>query len=878
MNAQIQEMLKEKEKFQSLVDFVDLGLLIVDKDGHILFASKEAKEIFPIEVPNSISDLFAGSIVCESLKEHKELIKEELSLEIANQKIPLKLSLRLAQDGGAIISFRDLSHRQNLESLRQNALEDYQAIFNNIGEGIFRVDLDGKILKANPAYIKLNGLDSEKELLEIKNFAQQLYVDKNRNKEFLKQISKTGQVTDFESEVYAYKTRERIWISEDTKAIKNEKGEILYYDGVCRDITAQKHSQLKLERWSKFQNQLIKTSKHLLKAGYDMKFYDRLIEAAIKILPAIESGVLFIRNNRNYFRAVSSINCDMPISECGFTSKGLKLPKKPVIVNSNMMFIKASHLKNYPDKDLIEKIFCCQEESETIIFPIIDANRIIALFSLSTSKESKLAADILEMSHIFITTIAVLMKRIQLGNELARSNAELTQLANYDSLTMLPNRSFFLTNLQRAIDYNLPNESVTLIFLDVDGLKLVNDSIGHDAGDSLLKEVAERLRSCMRKTDAIARLGGDEFTIIVKNVKSQEDSINIAKKILRSLEPPFNFNNNKIFVSASLGLAQYPEHADNATDLIKRADSAMYHSKNISKGRYSFYTDNLKEKASKRMRLEQDLKRAIREHEFVLHYQPRIELKSNKIKSVEALVRWQHPERGLIMPNDFIPLAEEIGIIDELGKMVLIQACKQAKIWQKEGKDLRVAVNLSVKQLQQVDIVEQIFEVLENNGLEPSQLELEITESAAMANIESNISKLDALKDAGIHIAIDDFGTAYSSLNYLKRLPISSLKIDKSFLEDIQKDNFNPKDAAIIRSIATLGKNLDLHIVAEGIETIDQLEFVNTLECDEVQGYIYSKPLSVLDLEGYLGNRKNPMDKLNLKDPSDNLIGVNLAN
>ncbi len=856
LNAQIKEMIKEKEKFQSLIDFVALGLLIIDKDGQILFASSDAKETFANSISDNIKTLFANTKVFDSFKNKEEIIKEEILVNINNQEITLDLSLRLAQDGGAIISFSDLTYRQNLELEKYNAIDDYQSIFNNISEGIFRVALDGQLLKANPAYLKLNGVDSEEELLAVKDFAQQLYVDKNRSQEFLRQISKTGQVTGFESEVYAYKTRQRIWISEDTKAIKNEQGDTLYYDGICRDISTQKNSELKQERWSRFQKRLIKVSKSLLKTGFDLKFYDRLIKETIKVLPEIQTGVLFLRNNNADFQAVASINCNISLSECNFSSKGIKLPKRPIYVQKNMKLIK--NLDSYPNKDLIEKVFCPKDRGETIILPIIDSKRVIALFSLSTNTDTRLAKDILEMSHIFITTIAVLMKRIQLGSELARSNAELTQLANYDSLTMLPNRSFFLNNLQRAIDYNLPDESISLIFLDIDGLKLVNDSLGHDAGDILLKEVAERLRACMRKTDAIARLGGDEFTIIVKNVKSQEDSINIAKKILRSFEPPFHFNGHKVFVSASLGLAQYPEHADNATDLIKRADSAMYHSKSTAKGRYSFYNDSLKEIASKRMRLEQDLKRAIRNNEFVLFYQPRIELKTNKIRSVEALVRWQHPEKGLIMPNDFIPLAEEIGIIDKLGKSVLEQACKQAKKWQIEGKNLRVAVNLSVKQLQQVGIVEQIFTILKDNRLEPSQLELEITESAAMANIEANIVKLENLKSAGIHIAIDDFGTAYSSLNYLKRLPISSLKIDKSFLEDIQRDNFNPKDAAIIRSIATLGKNLDLHIVAEGIETIDQLEFINTLECDEAQGYIYSKPLSVDDLESYLTHHINP--------------------
>ncbi len=857
LNAQIQEMIKEKDKFQSLIDFVALGLLIIDKDGQILFASNDAKETFANSISGNIKTLFANTKVFDSFKNKKEIIKEEMLVNINDQEITLELSLRLAQDGGAIISFSDLSYRQNLELEKHNAIDDYQAIFNNINEGIFRVNLDGQLLKANPAYVRLHGLDSEIELLSIKNFAKQIYVDKNRNKDFLAAMKKTGQVKNFESEIYVYKTRKRIWISEDTKAIKNAQDETIYYDGVCRDITVQKNDEWKLERWSIFQNNLIKLSKYLLKDSYSMKFYDHLIKGAIKILPEVQSGILFVQNNSNEFRAVASLDCNINLATCNFTNQGLKLPKKPMLIKNHSKFIKNSHIDNYPDRGLVEKVFSCQEQSETIIIPIIDSGRTIALFSLSTNSAVSLPSDILKMGRIFMTTIAVLMKQIQLANELARSNTELTKLANFDSLTMLPNRSFFLSNLQRALNHNLNNESVALIFLDIDSLKLINDSLGHDAGDYLLKEVAERLRTCIRRTDAIARLGGDEFTIIVKNVKSQKDSSKIANKILKSLEPAFEFNNNRFFIGASLGLAHYPTHASNATELIKKADSAMYHSKSTAKGGYGFYNDSLKAIASKRMRLEQDLKKAIRDNEFVLFYQPRIELKTNKIKSVEALVRWQHPEKGLIMPDNFIPLAEEIGLIDDLGEIVLRQACKQAKTWQDDAKNLRVAVNLSVKQLQKDNINGKIFKILAEHRLEPSQLELEITESTAMSNIESNIIKLEELKSAGIHIAIDDFGTAYSSLNYLKRLPINSLKIDRSFLIDFQKDNFNSKDAAIIRSIATLGKNLNLRIVAEGIETTDQLEFVTALGCDEVQGYYYTKPLTIKELEDYLVNHQN---------------------
>ena len=857
-------MEQQAEKFQEIIDAIGVGLFIVDSKANIQFVNDLAKSKFDNQVPGNICDIIVDQDILERIKERSN--KEKVFTQLHTGKdtsIPIVYSLHVMVDGGAILSFNDLSKTKNLELEKQIAVDEYKAIFNNIDEGIFRISVDGRLLNANPAYLKLVGIDNYQEALQMDNYAKQFYVDPNRSKEFLALIEKYGHVRLFESEVYSFRSREKIWITENTRAKKDKNGNIIYFEGVCRDTTERKKNQLHQERWSKFQNMLIKSSKRLLESGYNQHFFDELLKSIVQTLPVVDNGTLFLNDGFGNFTPESLQNCDTDIALKGFSVTGLKLPVKPIVVTKVEDILKNPNDYSNSNKENLQQALCAESQKETLLLPIFDENQTVAIVRLGSSKSEPFPKDILEMGHILVTTMAVLMRRVQLASELERSNSELTQLANYDPLTMLSNRSFFKRNLQKALNVNGIAESVALLFIDLDGFKVVNDSLGHEAGDNMLKEVAERLRSTMRKTDTIARWGGDEFTIMVKNVKSKDDSKKIAKKILNSLEPPFNISNNRIFISASIGIAHFPDQAINASELIKRADSAMYQSKFMGKGRFTFYTEELEDTASARMKLEQSLRQAIKEKAFVLHYQPRIMIKNNKIKSVEALVRWPHKELGLISPFEFVPLAEEIGLIDALGDIVLEKACQQAKAWRDQGNELRIAVNLSVKQLQQNNIVDKVLSMIKKYGLEPKHIELEITESAAMVNIEKNIQKLQKFRDAGIRIAIDDFGTAYSSLNYLKRLPISSLKIDKSFLKDIQNGNFGPKDEAIIRTISSLGKNLGLHVVAEGVETLSQLEFISSLECNEVQGYIYSKPLPAEELVEYLTNRRDP-----LREPS----------
>jgi diguanylate cyclase (GGDEF)-like protein len=436
--------------------------------------------------------------------------------------------------------------------------------------------------------------------------------------------------------------------------------------------------------------------------------------------------------------------------------------------------------------------------------------------------------------------------------KLERTNLELAHLVNYDPLTTLPNRALFKHRLEETLQ---KNKTTALLFIDLDGFKLINDSLGHAAGDLLLKEVAQRLKGCVRKSDTVARLAGDEFTIILEGL-GPDYTLVLAEKVLIAIGRPYVLHGHEFFISASMGIAHAPHHASESDTLIKLADTAMYYAKSLGKNQYHVFSEDMNRSVAERMKLVQALRRGLEHKEFFLHYQPRIQLHSGQVISVEALSRWQHPEQGFIPPAVFIPLAEDTGIIHNLGDMVLDEACRQAMNWHEQGYSLRVAVNVSVKQLQQEDFVEKTLKILADTGLPPHLLELEITESAAMNNVESNIAKLSCLKEHGIYISIDDFGAAYSSLNYLKRLPVHSLKIDKSFIQDLSSDSgTNPANAAIVRSIVALGKNMDLQLVAEGVETAEQLGFLNEICCDEAQGYYFSKPVLPEDLLSYLEAR-----------------------
>ena len=420
--------------------------------------------------------------------------------------------------------------------------------------------------------------------------------------------------------------------------------------------------------------------------------------------------------------------------------------------------------------------------------------------------------------------------------------ARIEFLANHDALTRLPNRSLLLDRARQALVRAERNRGkVGLIFLDLDHFKNINDSLGHPVGDQLLVELAARLNACVRESDTVCRLGGDEFVVLVEGINHADNLSTIAEKILVLLDEPFLIQGKVLIVRCSLGISLYPEDGADCDTLMKKADTALYQAKGTGRNKYQFFTEEMNRRVLRNLQLESDMRRAVDEREFYLEYQPQFDLSSGRIVGMEALLRWQHPTLGLISPTEFIPVAEDNGFIVELGHRVLHEACRQNRIWHDQGHRLKVAVNVSSVQFNQEKLLNMVRDVLQESGLPSESLELELTESILISNTENNLNVVRALHDEGVHFSIDDFGTGYSNLSYLKRFSVSRLKIDRSFIQDIPN---NKDDGIIVSAIINMAASLGIKCIAEGVETLEQLEFLKQNGCYQAQGFLLGLPLS----------------------------------
>jgi diguanylate cyclase (GGDEF)-like protein/PAS domain S-box-containing protein len=428
------------------------------------------------------------------------------------------------------------------------------------------------------------------------------------------------------------------------------------------------------------------------------------------------------------------------------------------------------------------------------------------------------------------------------------------QMAYYDSLTGLPNRNLLNDRLAVALaNASRNNQKVAILFLDLDHFKTINDSLGHETGDQLLQQVSMRIRNIMRKQDTIARMGGDEFIILIPGLKDANPTAKLAEKILDAVTPAFKIGDNELYVGCSIGISIFPDDGMEIKTLLKNSDLAMYRAKEKGRNTFQLYTPSMNFKAMERLAVEKNLRKALDREEFELYYQPKINLQSGEISGMEALIRWDSPELGLVMPNQFIPISEETRLIIQLGHWVLLTASRQVNIWREAGlPQIPISINLSVVQFTHPNLVSEVDKVLKQTKIPPHQLELEITESVLMEDTTLAVSILKKLSAMGIKISIDDFGTGFSSLNYLKKLPLDCLKIDRTFIKDFNLQT----NSALTKAIVNLGQSLNMKTIAEGVETEEQRKFLKELNCDEAQGYLFGKPIPKDEMSALLKSGK----------------------
>jgi diguanylate cyclase (GGDEF)-like protein len=440
---------------------------------------------------------------------------------------------------------------------------------------------------------------------------------------------------------------------------------------------------------------------------------------------------------------------------------------------------------------------------------------------------------------LLLLGIALSMRILQ---QRKRADDRVHHIAFHDDLTSLPNRLMLHQRLDQALSrHRRAGTQVAILFMDLDRFKVINDSLGHETGDVLLCQVADRLRAQSREGDTVARMGGDEFVVLIENGENLTDISACARRLVEQLSAPYRLGQKECHVTLSIGISVFPSDGNDSQALLKAADVAMYRAKQMGRNNYQYYLPSMNVHTVERLELESDLSHALERGEFLLHYQPKVEITTGLITGTEALLRWKHPVRGLIPPMDFIPLAEETGLIVPIGEWVLATACAQNKIWHDQGlSKLGIAVNLSARQFADSKLLPKLTRIIQTSGLDPSCLELEITESMVMSHGESAVAVLEELKSIGVQIAIDDFGTGYSSLGYLKRFPIDTIKVDRSFIRDIPADS---GDMKIVRAVIAMAHALKLKVVAEGVENAEQLKFLRAQRCDSVQGYFLFRPL-----------------------------------
>ncbi len=691
---------------------------------------------------------------------------------------------------GYIAMVRDVSERKQAEEMVRSSEQELSAILNSLQDAYYRVDAEGCITRGSPSVQKMLGYTHE-EL--IGTMLADLYVDPQRREAFLHELeTHDGVIENFEIQL-RHKDGSTIWVSTNAHFLLNQQGDLIGVEGTARDITK-------------------------LRAAEDLNSrLGRILDNSSNEIFVFDAETLyFIQVNRG------------ALENLGYSMQEME---------------KLTPLDLKPD-------FTRQEFTE-LLQPLFRGEQQVVLQTRHKRKDGSLYSVEVRMQLSLQESPPVIVAIIQDISERLESEKQLLYLAHYDALTKLPNRILLTDRLDQSLARaRWHGRAVAVLFLDLDRFKIINDTLGHNVGDQALQALSERLKDCVREGDTVARLGGDEFAIVLEDIASADDVAPSARKILEVLSQPFLLDKNEFIITTSIGISLFPFDGEDSQTLLKHADIAMYRAKDEGRNTYQFYSADMSAKAFERLNLETNLRHALEREEFILYYQPQKNLSDGKVFGVEALLRWQHPDLGLISPMEFVPLLEETGLIIPVGEWVLRTACTQARAWNDSCREpLRMSVNLSGRQTNSSNFIATIEQVIKDSKLDPKLLELEITESILMHNKQTTIKTLETISKMGVRFAIDDFGTGYSSLSYLKRFPIDTLKIDRSFVSDLTQ---NPDDASLVGAIIAMGQALHLNVIAEGVETEQQIKFLRMHDCDSIQGYLISEPLPAQELSVFL--------------------------
>jgi diguanylate cyclase (GGDEF)-like protein/PAS domain S-box-containing protein len=723
------------------------------------------------------------------------------AFEAAEQVLYPKISIWLSHAvtilfatlAAAVLSFAVLRKKERLDFDRLSNERRYRLLFERSLAGVYRATCEGRILDCNAAFCRMFGYASREEVLGHSVMVGDL--SPTDRAQFSDTLQSENGLTNFEQRLLR-KDGIAVWVLNNATLLPSADGSAPVIEGTVTDISERKRSA-----------EMLQNSENKYRALFE--------DSADANWLMDEKGFLSC-NSAALQMFGYSVDAEPMLHPADISP-----PNQPDGTPSRAAAEKRIASAFLNGKERFEWL---HQRKNGTVFPAE-----VCLTALTLSGQPKLLATVRD-----ITDRKAAEERVQ-------------YLAYYDALTGLPNRILLQDRLVQALaGARRQNEKVALLFLDLDRFKIVNDSLGHLLGDLLLQEVGERLKGWAREQDTVARLGGDEFLILLTGVKDIRDAAVAADRLMAAMTAEFVVQGHALSISCSLGISIFPEHGADIETLIKNADTAMYNAKDKGRNNFRFFTEDMNAQVAERLMLENSLRPALEKGEFFLMYQPQVDIGTERITGLEALLRWQHPELGLVPPDRFIRIAENSGLILSIGEWVLTTACSQARKWQDQGfPAVSIAINVSAVQFRQEGFCELIKKVLRETGLAPQYLELELTESLLLANADVTVSVLQELKAMGLTLAIDDFGTGYSSFSYLRQFQVSKLKIDRSFIRDVVA---NPNDAAITTAIIGMAKTLNLKVIAEGVESEGQMSFLRAHHCDEIQGYYFSKPLSVAEV------------------------------